>query len=1055
MLLVALSLGGALPAFITSTASATGLPVTTTNLQGWVKYGNVEPEFVSAPSTIGTGALKLSTPLGPDYVGLDHDLSTMPLAKDVHVSYDTKRLGGPAHAAPAYVLAIDKDGNSATQDYFWAWYEPVYNNASNKDYSVWNNWDITSSSVFWFNGAKPAEAVSYSQTLDSVLVNLPDAKVIGVSLNMGSGNAGWSGLVDNVMTPDATYNFEPVTIAPCTTTNNIHSTNLQNWNTSETRATGHNEVTANGLRVWTESNTSTDKAAGYYAASFNLADLGEGFGLNATGTDAIPPALQLTVDLDGNGTLEGNLVAEPAFYGANSLWLSSNWSGIDLSKAPTAFDGGGVHKGGNVNDWLSAFPNAKVKAIGYSLGSGVKGDFVITKLTAGCTNYTFGPQAPTLIVATPAENSYASTVANSNKLKITGTFTDDVKANYATMQLVKDGNSVAIGTLYGFGSVYNPAATYANADGSYTFDLPVPANLADGQYSLFYTGTDFEGGITSRMERKFTIDNTAPTGVATYAGGNTLGNVIYLSTIDDLSYSLALNDNLNLEHTSYAVWKADSNYNNRTLFCGNWNGAITSVNVSGTSASLTGNVKDCSPTGDWSSGNYVIMHIVYDAAGNILYFNAPYPGQRFSIDSTAPTITVKPGYKGDAVSKVFSEVSFQLYDSNKVDKYVINGHTSDFTNNNYSDANYINVKPYLVQGTNTLTLYDVSGNTTVYAFTYDSTAPEVNLLAPAGVTNANSIAVLGSVTDANMHYYACYITTGQPITAFGKTWSTGQEPKSGASHDQSLADGNCVTTFANADTGSTTSPVTLGNFDVSGLPDGTYTVHVHGHDRAGNATDTATDFIIDRTAPVVAITGYGQAGNIIQPVVTVDGSTSPTGNTYSWSTNPNVTVSNLNALNPSFTANADGTYAFTLTATDQAGNSSSATLNFTYTSPPAPDTEGEVQGATSNSTGNGQRDGQETAGFSPVNTFASTTPQAITTLTDSGDGTTAPEVLGETTSEKSSQVNPASDTVALVNDTQDEKSGGFMGLGWWWIAVFAAVAAIWFFLAARRDEEDK
>ncbi|HRN90183.1 MAG TPA: Ig-like domain-containing protein [Candidatus Saccharibacteria bacterium] len=138
---------------------------------------------------------------------------------------------------------------------------------------------------------------------------------------------------------------------------------------------------------------------------------------------------------------------------------------------------------------------------------------------------------------------------------------------------------------------------------------------------------------------KVTIDKTAPTGTATYTGGNRVGNIIYLKTINDLQYDLSLTDNIQLEHTSYAVWKADSNFNNRTLFCGNWNNAITSESISGTSANPSGHVKDCSPLGNWSDGSYVIMHVVYDAAGNLTYFGDTYPGQKFVIDSHKPSVT--------------------------------------------------------------------------------------------------------------------------------------------------------------------------------------------------------------------------------------------------------------------------------------------------------------------------------------------------------------------------------------------------------------------------------
>ena len=44
---------------------------------------------------------------------------------------------------------------------------------------------------------------------------------------------------------------------------------------SDTRATGHYEVVGTGLRVWTESNTSTDKVAEYVATDTPLADAGQ------------------------------------------------------------------------------------------------------------------------------------------------------------------------------------------------------------------------------------------------------------------------------------------------------------------------------------------------------------------------------------------------------------------------------------------------------------------------------------------------------------------------------------------------------------------------------------------------------------------------------------------------------------------------------------------------------------------------------------------------------------------------------------------------------------
>lgn len=183
------------------------------------------------------------------------------------------------------------------------------------------------------------------------------------------------------------------TLQACETFASNHTTDLGKWDFSQTRATGHYELVEGGLHVWTEGATTTDKVAGYIGASFPLADLGTGFGLAVTGSGGAQPGFQALVDLDNDGDAEGYLVGEPA-YGPDSLWLSANWGGADLSSAPTTANGGGTGKGGAANAWLEAFPNAKVYAIGFSLGSGVLGDWTITSITAGCTVYTFDYVAP-------------------------------------------------------------------------------------------------------------------------------------------------------------------------------------------------------------------------------------------------------------------------------------------------------------------------------------------------------------------------------------------------------------------------------------------------------------------------------------------------------------------------------------------------------------------------------------------------------------------------------------------------------------------------------------
>lgn len=157
---------------------------------------------------------------------------------------------------------------------------------------------------------------------------------------------------------------------------------------SDTRPTGHYEVVGTGLHIWTEGTTSTDKVAEYVDTSTPLAGAGEP-SLEYTPTSgAIPPGFQLVVDFDGNGAPDGILVGEPSYYG-NDWWASNGSDSFVKSGAPSHTGGSGSANHGTLDQWRAAFPNANVKAFGFSLGSGVKGDGVIDAIDFAGTRYTF------------------------------------------------------------------------------------------------------------------------------------------------------------------------------------------------------------------------------------------------------------------------------------------------------------------------------------------------------------------------------------------------------------------------------------------------------------------------------------------------------------------------------------------------------------------------------------------------------------------------------------------------------------------------------------------
>lgn len=187
----------------------------------------------------------------------------------------------------------------------------------------------------------------------------------------------------------------PPTVTTCQAFGSVVTTNLSTWNLSETRVNGHNELVSGGLHIYTDTDAAGSpdprKAAGYYSTNFPLSGLGNqtidaALDFNIT-AGTYEPGLQLVTDFDNNGTPDGILVGEKVY--GNTWWLSNGSAPFVKTNAPNTGGGYGSSWYGTANEWLSKFPNAKVLAIGYSLGSGVNGNGVIKEINLGCVKYTF------------------------------------------------------------------------------------------------------------------------------------------------------------------------------------------------------------------------------------------------------------------------------------------------------------------------------------------------------------------------------------------------------------------------------------------------------------------------------------------------------------------------------------------------------------------------------------------------------------------------------------------------------------------------------------------
>jgi hypothetical protein len=196
--------------------------VTPANEQGWDEAdtrpgGDVN--FVSdASSPAPKGALQLTTDATTTAKAQYLHAASTPLSNVNELSYYTKQVSGPPHAAPAYQVIANLLGSSGFTTLV---FEPYQNPTQGAIVSnAWQDWDVDAGQ-FWStrtvacpNGpvtGTPGGPAAY--TLAQIKALCPAAVVIGFGVNIGTNNPSYNVETDLFRFNDTIYDFELFKVA--------------------------------------------------------------------------------------------------------------------------------------------------------------------------------------------------------------------------------------------------------------------------------------------------------------------------------------------------------------------------------------------------------------------------------------------------------------------------------------------------------------------------------------------------------------------------------------------------------------------------------------------------------------------------------------------------------------------------------------------------------------------------------------------------------------------------------------------------------------------------
>lgn len=609
-------------------------------------------------------------------------------------------------------------------------------------------------------------------------------------------------------------------------------------------------------------------------------------------------------------------------------------------------------------------------------------------------------EKPTVELLNPEAGSYNPTQYQVKAI-------DDKKLEIVTANLYK-------------GSDLLKSCSERNLDASeYTLTCPVPADLANGTYSIRYNAKDQASKLSQTMSSTFMVDTTDPTATLK---NTSVGNVDQ-RILKEADFKLYDNNKLR----AYIVNE-------------------TRTQVSPNQWSDANDIKVGSRGGQYGRNEIKVE----DMAGNV---SEPFV---FYLDNKAPRADVKSESLGDASEATFRQVSFKLYDEHKINKIVVNSVEKDLSDNQWSDLN--NVKPGAFgarEGNNTLVVYDVAGNTFNYEFVLDTTLPVASVQSPAdGDQLEGTVPVVITANDeTKLAAYSYRI----------KNTETGT---------------TVVNRVVTSESGVTEAEVLT--WDTKSFENGEYYVYVSARDVAGNRSEQRIYVTVANEGPAVSVASPVDAQVVDQNLDVAFSATDPSLlGAYCVKINGGSCVANGYRYQPEdgrqYTVSVDvsglpeGSHETTVRVTDRAGNATERVVGFMI------DRAEEPQGGETGIPGpisGDDNDNPDEVDESPINQTPSVQPTQ-TGGTTSGPATApqftpAPQFVAainngsqSNQSEQESETQTEDDGDILgTSSTEDEDNGDVAGAsdkaGWsigdmawyWWVAGVLGLMALWLLIAA-------